>query len=225
MITGIEARPAAKKDRVVIVGAGIMGASIGYHLAKRGADVAILEKQRPGNGATKKSFAWINAGFSKQPRWYYDLNFLGIGGWRRLALELADLQIQWGGSVEWCKPGTPEAGKLKQNLRTRQQWGYPAHLVDEAEFHRLLPAIAPGPMGAACHSEMEGTVDPMHALGVFLKHAQQAGARVEYPCEVTGSRWPAIACAAWRRRRGRWWRIFWCSPRALIRRRWRGSRA
>jgi glycine/D-amino acid oxidase-like deaminating enzyme len=187
LITGLPIRAAAAKDRVVIVGAGIMGASIGYHLAKRGAHVTILEKQRPGNGATEKSFAWINSTFSKQPRPYYDLNLLGIAGWRRLTEEFAgDLQIQWGGSVEWFAPETPDVEKLKRNVRTHQQWGYPAHLVDEAEIRRLLPTIAPGPVGAACYNEIEGTLDPMHALGVLLKHGQQLGARLEYPCEVTG---------------------------------------
>jgi len=187
LITGLPIRSAAAKDRVVIVGAGIMGASIGYHLAKRGAHVTILEKRRPGNGATEKSFAWINATFSKQPRPYYDLNLLGIAGWRRLTQEFAgDLQIQWGGSVEWFAPETPDVEKLKRNVRTHQQWGYPAHLVDEAEILRLLPTIAPGPVGAACFNEIEGTLDPMHALGVLLKHSQMLGARLEYPCEVTG---------------------------------------
>ena len=187
LMTGLPIRAAATQDRVVIVGAGIMGASIGYHLAKRGAQVTILEKQRPGSGATEKSFAWINSTFSKQPRPYYDLNLFGIASWRRLTQEFAgDLQIQWGGSVEWFAPDTPDAEKLKRNVRAHQQWGYPAHLVDEAEIRRLLPTIAPGPVGTACYSEIEGTVDPMHALGVLLKHGQQLGARLEYPCEVTG---------------------------------------
>ena len=164
-----------------------MGASIGYHLAKRGAQVTILEKLRPGYGATEKSFAWINSTFSKQPRAYYDLNLLGIAGWRRLTVELAgDLQIQWGGSVQWVEPGSAEAEKFANKVRAHQRWGYPSHLVNEAEIRRLLPSIAPGPVGAACHSEIEGTLDPMHALGVLLKHAQQFGAKVEYPCEVTG---------------------------------------
>jgi glycine/D-amino acid oxidase-like deaminating enzyme len=187
VITGFPARAAAGKDRVVIAGAGIMGASIGYHLAQRGAQVTILEKRRPGNGATEKSFAWINASFSKQPRAYYDLNLLGIAGWRRLTVELAgDLQIQWGGSVQWFEPGGPDADKLAGKVRAHERWGYPAHLVDEAEVRRLLPAIAPGPVGAACRSEIEGTVDPMQALGVLLTRAQQFGAKVEYPCEITG---------------------------------------
>jgi glycine/D-amino acid oxidase-like deaminating enzyme len=187
VITGLPARSAASKDRVIIAGAGIMGASIGYHLAKRGAQVTILEKLRPGNGATEKSFAWINSTFSKQPRAYYDLNLMGIAGWRRLTLELAgDLQIQWGGSVQWFERGSAEAEKLTDKVRAHQRWGYPAHLVDEADIRRLLPAIAPGPVGAACHSEIEGTLDPMHTLGALLNHARQFGARVEYPCAVTG---------------------------------------
>jgi glycine/D-amino acid oxidase-like deaminating enzyme len=187
VITGLPIRAAAAKDRVVVVGAGIMGASIGYHLAKRGAQVTILEKRRPGNGATEKSFAWINSTFSKQPRPYYDLNLLGIAGWRRLTEEFAgELQIQWGGSVAWFAPETLDVEKLKRNVRAHQQWGYPTHLADEAEIRRLLPPIAPGPVGAGCYSEIEGTVDPIHALGVLLKHGQQLGARLEYPCEVTG---------------------------------------
>ena len=92
---------ATSRDRVVIAGAGILGASIGYHLAKRGARVTIVEKERPGAGATQNSFAWINATFSKQPRSYFDLNLAGIAGWRRLSLDFgSELQIQWGGSVE-----------------------------------------------------------------------------------------------------------------------------
>ena len=154
---------------------------------KRGAQVTILEKRRPGNGATEKSFAWINATFSKQPRSYYDLNLLGIAGWRRLTLEFAgDLQIQWGGSAQWFEPGSADAEKLADKVRAHQRWGYATHLVDAAEIHRLLPSIAPGPLGAACRSEIEGTLDPMHALGVLLKHAQLLGTKVEYPCEVTG---------------------------------------
>jgi glycine/D-amino acid oxidase-like deaminating enzyme len=185
LITGFPAR-AARVNRVVVAGAGIIGASIAYHLSKRGAQVTVLEKQRPGSGATEKSFAWINATFSKQPRTYYDLNLLGIAGWRRLCLEIgADLQVQWGGSVPWYPSGA-DASKLQRDITRHQQWGYSAHLIDEAEIHRLLPSISPGPVGAACFSEQEGTVDPMQALGVLLKKAQEFGTKVEYPCEVTG---------------------------------------
>src|SRR5207302_598010 len=133
LFTSLPVRAAAAKDRVVIVGDGIMGASIAYHLVKRGAQVTILDKQRPGSGATEKSFAWINASFSKQPRSYFDLDLFGIAGWRRLTVEQAgDLQIQWGGSVEWFEPGSAGAGKLISDVRAHAQWGYPTHLVNES---------------------------------------------------------------------------------------------
>jgi len=170
----------------VIAGAGIIGASIAYHLARRGAQVTLIEKQRPGAGATEKSFAWINANHSKQPRSYYELNLLGIAGWRRLCVEFgSDLQVQWGGSVQWFPPG-PEADKLRKEVERHEQWGYATHLIESSEIAHLMPAVNPGAVGSACFSEQEGTVDPIHALGVCLKNAQQAGATVEHPCEVTG---------------------------------------
>ena len=93
-------------NRIVVVGAGIIGASIAYHLVKRGAKVVIVDAVRPGAGATEKSFGWINATFSKRPRAYFDLNQLGLAGWRRLETELGgELKVQWGGSVAWTGAG------------------------------------------------------------------------------------------------------------------------
>lgn len=109
---------AARPGHVVIAGAGIVGASIACHLAKRGAQVTVLEKQQPGSGATRNSFAWLNASFSKQPRSYYELNLAGMAGWRRLSLEFRDLQVQWGGSVQWYEPGD-RAERLRRNVACR----------------------------------------------------------------------------------------------------------
>lgn len=169
-----------------MVGGGIVGASIAYHLVKRGAKVVIVEAVRPGAGATEKSFGWINATFSKRPRGYFDLNQLGIAGWRRLETELGgELKVQWGGSVAWVgsEPADdPEA--LRQQVRNHQEWGYATHLIDEEELHRLLPNVTPGDFSAACHSEFEGAVDPMDALKALLRQVREAGGEVRYPFEV-----------------------------------------
>ncbi len=185
LLAGIPGR-AARQDRVVIAGAGIIGASIGYHLARRGARVTILEKARPGAGATAKSFAWLNAGFAKQPRAYFELNLLGVLGWRRLCLEFgSDLHMQWGGSVRWV-PSAAEADALRGQVRNQEQWGYAAHMIDPEQMASLLPGLSPGAAAAACFCDQEGTLDPVHALNVYIQHARQAGATVEFPCEVTG---------------------------------------
>ena len=171
---------------IVIAGAGIIGTSIGYHLARRGAKVTILDAVQPGSGATGKSLGWINATFSKRPRAYFDLNYAGIAAWRRLHLELAgELNVQWGGSVAWFPPG-PEAEELRVNVRNHQEWGYAAHMISETELHGLLPLVSPGEIAAACHSEHEGALDPLEVLTILLEKAKGFGAEIRFPCHVTG---------------------------------------
>jgi len=130
----------------------------------------------------------LNASFSKQPRSYYELNLLGIDGWRRLSLEFGgELQVDWSGTVEWRVPGV-EAEELRHSVAKHQEWGYSTRLIEEAGVRRMLPNVNPGVIGAASFSDQEGAVDPVHAVKVLLKRAEQAGARVEFPCAVTGIR-------------------------------------
>ena len=173
-------------DHIVVAGAGIIGASIAYHLAKRGAWVTILDALQPGSGATGKSLGWINATFSKRPRAYFDLNQAGMAAWRRLQEELGgEPNIQWGGSVAWFPPG-PEAEELGANVSSHQEWGYAVHPISAT--HALLPNVSAGEIGAACFSEQEGAVDPLEALAALLANARRLGAEVRFPCEVTGIR-------------------------------------
>ena len=173
------------QDRVVVVGAGIIGASVAYHMAKRGADVVVVEKEGPAAGASRNSFAWLNAG-SKKPRSYYELNLLGMLGWRRLEQELSPrLTVQWGGGVQWVAP-SPSAAEFKQGILDQQRFGYSVSLIDKSEIGKLLPGIDSGPVAAACFADQEGTIDPVAATQVLLREAQSCGARFICPCDVTG---------------------------------------
>jgi glycine/D-amino acid oxidase-like deaminating enzyme len=171
--------------RIVVVGGGIMGASIAYHLAKRGAEVHLIEKRGPAAGATANSFAWINAG-SKRPRGYYELNHLGMAGWRRLQSELGPtrLVVQWGGTVQWhSEPERAEA--LRRGVVAQQAWGYSSRLVDVAELRRLVPTLEPGPVAAASFCDEEATVDPVAATKLLLEAAVSHGAVVRHPATVS----------------------------------------
>jgi len=172
--------------RIAVVGGGIMGALIAYHLAKRGVEVHLLEKRQPAAGATANSFAWINAG-SKRPRGYYELNRLGMAGWRRLQHELGPsrLVVQWGGTVQWqSEPERAEA--LRRGVIAQQAWGYSSRLVDVTELRRLVPALEPGPVAVATFCDEEATVDPVAATKLLLEAAASHGAVIRHPATVSG---------------------------------------
>lgn len=107
--------------RIVIAGAGMLGANIAYQLARRGASVTVVERTAPGTGATAKSFAWINA--KKRPHEYFDLSRLGLLAWRQLDREFEGrLPLVWGGSLEWRADA--EAGAaFAETLKAFQSWG------------------------------------------------------------------------------------------------------
>jgi len=176
----------ATRQRIVVAGGGIIGANLAYRLAKRGADVTLIERTRPASGATANSFAWINATYSKQPFAYFHLNRLGIEAWQQLDRELpGELPLRWGGSVEWYGD-EQRAARFREEIRRHQGWGYPAHLVDEATLRTLEPRIEPGSIAAVAYAEAEGSVDPVRVTEVLIERAKREGAKIIYPSEVTG---------------------------------------
>ncbi len=184
-VSGVPGLRGQSGERIVIAGAGILGANLAYQLAKRGASVTVIERDTPGAGATSKSFAWINATFSKQPWAYYQLNRLGMQGWRQLDRELGgDLPVRWGGSIEWYG-SEKEAGVLRHQVRAHQAWGYPVAVVSEARLKALEPHVTFGAIAAASHAEDEGHVDPVAAVQVLLRRAEGHGARVQTGTTIT----------------------------------------
>lgn len=172
------------RDHVVVVGAGIIGSSIAYHVAKRGARVTLLERERPAAGTTRNSFAWLNAS-SKSPRAYYDLNLAGMLGWHRLATEIGpSLPLQWGGGLQWCKPEPTAQDAMKRRVAERQGWGYSVDMIDREQFDHLVPYVTPGDFGSANFADQEGTIDPVVAAETLVGKAREFGVEVVYPCEI-----------------------------------------
>ena len=63
--------------RIVVIGAGILGAAVAASLTRRGAQVTILEAEHPGSGTTATTFAWVNSA-NKDPDSYFALNHAGV---------------------------------------------------------------------------------------------------------------------------------------------------
>jgi len=174
----------AGAPRIGIVGAGIVGAAVADRLTRRGAEVLVFEKNEPASGATGRSFAWLNAHFSKKPHHYHLLNRLGLAAWRELDAELgSELGLRWGGTLEWAA-SEPAGTELRAGVRELQGWGYALRAVGAPELLNLAPGIVPGPVAAACFADAEGAVDAALATRALLRRAQSAGARVHTRCEV-----------------------------------------
>jgi glycine/D-amino acid oxidase-like deaminating enzyme len=174
----------ARRGRVIVAGGGIIGASIAYRLARRGAEVTLLERSAPGTGTTASSFAWINA--KKQPRAYHTLSQLGIDAWRVLDQELkGELPLVWGGSLEWIADASL-AARLTEVNRQYQRWGYPIRPIDAAQMAALEPRARFDGLRYGVHAETEASVDPQGATEIIVAHARAAGARVVHPVTVSG---------------------------------------
>lgn len=176
--------PSIKGLRVVVTGAGIIGASIAYHLAKAGADVTVIDRAGPATHASRGTFAWINATWAKQPRHYHALNRDGLLGWRELGKDLG-IPVRWQGSLEWFD-SPDRQGRLAEQIAEQADWGEPARMVGAAEFRELEPRVDFGAVQYAAFSENDGAVDPVAATRALLDAAADLGAEVRYPCELTG---------------------------------------
>jgi hypothetical protein len=89
--------------RVAVVGTGIVGACVGQALARRGAQVMMIDAGEPGAGVTKWSFSWVNASNKTHTRSYFDLNVAGTAAYEDLVLELGS--SEWWhqtGHLRWC---------------------------------------------------------------------------------------------------------------------------
>lgn len=157
---------------VLVIGAGIVGASIAWHLAASGARVTVLDAGRGGGTATPGSFAWINASRGN-PEPYFRLRTRSMEEWKRLAAAVPGLPLSWPGGLCWDM--TDE--ELRAYARNHTSWGYDVRLVDRIKAARIEPSLL-RPPALAAHATGEGMVDPEPAVQALLADAARRGARI-----------------------------------------------
>lgn len=172
----------AKGLKVIVAGAGIVGASIAYHLAKIGADVTVVDKVGPASHASRGTFAWINATWAKQPRGYHTLNQKGVANWHSLQQQL-ELPIHWGGSLEWFTDAQRQL-RLAKQIEEQLEWGETARMINSAELALLEPNLLTHGAAQFAFSENDGAIDPVWATNALLNAAKEMGAKLIYPSEV-----------------------------------------
>ncbi|MBO6504703.1 MAG: FAD-binding oxidoreductase [Kordiimonadaceae bacterium] len=173
---------AKKAPRVAVVGGGIIGTSIAYHLTKAGADVTLLERHELATRASRGTFAWINATWAKQPRHYHTFSQMGVAGWHRLEREL-DIPVRWEGSLEWFGNADRQA-RLRDQIAEQVLWGEPARMVPAAELAGLEPLVDFNGAPDVAFSPNDGAVDPVLAASTLANAAMTAGGKIVTNCSV-----------------------------------------
>jgi D-hydroxyproline dehydrogenase subunit beta len=172
----------------VVIGAGVLGASVAARLASTGMHVTLLDQDQPGHATSRWSFAWLNSN-DKGPRPYHELNHAGIRAWADQAPDLeGPAWYRPVGNIELAT-GDAERAELVARVRRLTEWDYPARLIDAAEASRLEPSLrSAGRHTAAAWFPGEGYLLTEPLIAQLIAHATSRGAVLltGEPGRVTG---------------------------------------
>ncbi|MCS7207020.1 MAG: FAD-binding oxidoreductase [Dehalococcoidia bacterium] len=168
---------------IVVIGAGVAGASIAYYLAKAGAQVTLLERHQPGGYTTWASFGLINAA-RKRPEHYHRFSRMAIDAYGPLAEEVGEEVLIGTGVLHWPASlgGPAETERLAQELT---RFGYPFQRLSPREAAELEPAVHPlHAEGPILFFPQERWTDADRLAQVLVRRAQGRGAQVHLGCAV-----------------------------------------
>lgn len=167
----------------IIIGGGIHGASLAFHLAERGLKPVVLERRFLGSQATGRSSGLV--------RMHYDLEPEARLAWASFQY-FRDWGERVGGECGFTRTGFLQIVKreheeqLRANVAMHQRIGIPALLVTADDVRRLAPGFYTGDFEVAAYEPESGYADPTSTARAFMEAAQRRGARLVQDCRVTG---------------------------------------
>jgi sarcosine oxidase, subunit beta len=161
---------------VLIVGAGVIGSSIAYHLARQGRRVLVVERSEV---AAPPAASWASAGgVRRQGRHPAEakLAIEAIERWKTLEQELeADLHYRRGGNLLLAESDA-EADQLSKFVDHQRELGFSdVRVIDRKEVLSLVPGLN-NQVVAGSFSPSDGQADPVHTTRAFATAAQSHGA-------------------------------------------------
>ncbi|MGB3280585.1 MAG: FAD-dependent oxidoreductase, partial [Pseudorhodobacter sp.] len=174
-----------KTARAVIIGGGVSGCSVAYHLAKAGwTDIVLLERKRLTSGTT-----WHAAGLIGQLR--------GSANMTRLAKYSADLYVkleeETGVATGMRQVGSISVALTQARHEELLRQATVARIFDvdvaeisAAEVKAMYPHLNVGDVVGAVHLPLDGQCDPANIAMALAKGARMRGARVLEGVKVTG---------------------------------------
>ncbi|MDX6247415.1 MAG: hypothetical protein QOF10_775 [Kribbellaceae bacterium] len=170
---------------VVIIGGGVMGTSIAFHLAEAGVSgIVLLEQNQLGSGSTSKAAGGVRANFSDE---------LNIALGARSLEAFARFGERPGQEIDLHRVGylfllssAEQVTLFEKSTRLQNAAGQPTRMIDVAEAVRLAPIVSPDGLTAACFSPDDGHCTPESVVLGYATAARRLGATLITGCGVTG---------------------------------------
>jgi sarcosine oxidase subunit beta len=170
----------------VIVGGGCMGASVAFHLAKRGVtDVVLVEREpRLGTGSTGRNAGGVRHQFSSEANIRLSIESIRM---------LAHFEEEVGHQIDFHQDGylfllssQSSVDTFRHNVGIQRACGVDVQWLDPADAARLAPGIDIAGVLGATWCQQDGIADPNGVTMGFAKAAQAMGVDVARETEVTG---------------------------------------
>jgi len=167
---------------VIVVGAGVQGASVAFHLARRGARVLVLERATIAAGATGRSSGFV--------RMHYDLESESRLAWASFPYFRDWSDIVGAGDCGFVRTGYLQlvpaslAENLRANVAMHQGVGIETRELGPADVARLVPGAVTDDITVAAYEAGSGYADPSGTAAGFLAAARRSGARMIQGCRV-----------------------------------------
>jgi sarcosine oxidase subunit beta len=157
----------------VILGAGVIGASIAFHLAQQKAGkILVIDKGHVGQGGSGRSSALIRMHYSYPPEVQLALVSLSMfENWRDIVGKEGDFRKT--GFVRIVHPGETE--RLKQNVEMQRKLGVNVKLMDRVELRELEPDWKVDEVELAAYEPDSGYGDGAGVANDFLSRARELG--------------------------------------------------
>jgi sarcosine oxidase subunit beta len=165
---------------VVVIGAGCIGASIAYHLGRRGVrGVVVLEREQfAGAGSTSKAAGGVRAQFSTPVN--VRISMLSIAHLERFAeeMETDPVFFQVGYLFLLCDPERWDS--FQRQAEMQRAMGVPTQTLSGEQAGELVPELATGDVLGATFCAKDGLANPHEITQAYVAQARRLGARFEF---------------------------------------------
>jgi glycine oxidase len=178
-----------RRADVLVVGAGIIGLSIAWRLARRGAQVTILDRAPAGQGASRVAGGMLapSCEAHEMPAPLIDLAFEAARRWPGFAADLSeatglDIGYRASGTL-WIARDRDELRELDHVAPLQRAHGLPLVELTGAEARRIAPTLHPS-LAGGYHAPDDHHVDPEATCAALLAALGVAGATVDTDVDV-----------------------------------------